>query len=607
MPLTSRSESAFQKVFGLASCSPAWLSGQSLEELERNLWTLVRDREYATFKIEARRAQKSFPLTSPELNRLLGSYLVERSGKGVNLTAPDLTCHVDIVERYAFLYFTKLPGVRGLPVTTSGPVVALLSGGIDSPVAAYKIMKRGCPVIFVHFHSYPFTNLESQEKVRRLVRLLNQYQFQSVLYRVPFAHTQRQIVALTPPETRVIFYRRFMMRIAERLALREGALALVTGDSIGQVASQTLPNLSVISSTVSMPVLRPLVGDDKEEIIQTARAYRDLSRLHLARRGLLFPFRAQTSRDSRPSGGDRGDRSSSRRGGTGGSRPGRCRTRDLRFGFLGNTDNRGRTQHSERSIMRRFAGTLRGAAGVLLAAVLLVPVPGESLGDPSEAVVRVEQLLKRLETQSDSSGSRPETYVLSEKDLNAFLAFRLRKFNPKGVESVKVRFRQDRLLVQADVDLSKVASSKNTPQAGLLTALLGGRHQVEVDGVLEVEDGRGRYRFMGLTLDGVTFPALLLESLIDRLLEATQLPVDPRQPFSMPYGIKRCHNKSGPGHDPNLTRGPDPSILTSNRKGGECWNESRHACWRVLSTSARFWRRKASRSISPEAPSGICS
>ena len=188
--------------------------------------------------------------------------------------------------------------------------------------------------------------------------------------------------------------------------------------------------------------------------------------------------------------------------------------------------------------MRRFAGTLRGAAGVLLAAVLLVPVPGESLGDPSEAVVRVEQLLKRLETQSDSSGSRPETYVLSEEDLNAFLAFRLRKYNPKGVESVKVRFRQDRLLVQADVDLSKVASTKNTPQAGLLTALLGGRHQVEVDGVLEVEDGRGRYRFMGLTLDGVTFPALLLESLIDRLLEATQLPVDPRQPFSMPYGIK---------------------------------------------------------------------
>ena len=260
-----------QKVFGLSSCAPAWLSGQSMEDLERNLWALVRDREFDTFKIQARRAQKSFPLTSPELNRLLGSCLVERSGKGVNLTAPDLTCHVDIVERYAFLYFTRLPGARGLPVTTSGRVVALLSGGIDSPVAAYKIMKRGCPVIFVHFHSYPFTNLESQEKVRRLVRLLNEFQFESVLYRVPFAHTQRQIVAHTPPETRVVFYRRFMLRIAERLALREGALALVTGDSIGQVASQTLANLSVISSTVGMSVLRPLVGDDKEEIIQTAR------------------------------------------------------------------------------------------------------------------------------------------------------------------------------------------------------------------------------------------------------------------------------------------------------------------------------------------------
>ena len=260
-----------QKVFGLASCSSAWLSGQSMEELEKNLWALVKDREFKTFKIEARRAQKTFPLTSPELNRHLGAVLVQRSGKAVDLTSPDLTCHVDIVERYAFLYFSRLPGIRGLPVSTSGKVAVLLSGGIDSPVAAFKLMKRGCPVTFVHFHSYPFTNLESQEKVRQLVRLLSEYQFHSVLYRVPFAETQRQIVAQTPSETRVVFYRRFMLRIAERIALQEGALALVTGDSIGQVASQTLENLSVISSTVSMPVLRPLVGDDKEEIIRMAR------------------------------------------------------------------------------------------------------------------------------------------------------------------------------------------------------------------------------------------------------------------------------------------------------------------------------------------------
>ena len=188
--------------------------------------------------------------------------------------------------------------------------------------------------------------------------------------------------------------------------------------------------------------------------------------------------------------------------------------------------------------MKRFAGTLRGAAGFVLSTALLAGGSGGAFGAPNEAAARVEQLLQRLETQSKSSDSRPETYVLGEEDLNAFLAFRLRKYNPKGVESVRVFFRQDRLLVQADVDLSQVVSSRKAPEAGLLAALLGGRHQVEVDGILEVEDGRGRYRLVGLSLDGVTFPAMLLDSLMDRLIEATQLPVDPRKPFTMPYGIK---------------------------------------------------------------------
>ncbi len=188
--------------------------------------------------------------------------------------------------------------------------------------------------------------------------------------------------------------------------------------------------------------------------------------------------------------------------------------------------------------MTRSARTIRGAAGFVLSTALLAGGPGGASGGPNEATVRVEQLLQRLETQSNSSESRPETHVLTEEDLNAFLDFRLRKYNPKGVESVRVVFRQDRLLVQADVDLSQVVSSRKAPEAGLLAALLGGRHQVEVDGILEVEDGRGRYRLVGLSLDGVTFPAMLLDSLMDRLIEATQLPVDPRKPFTMPYGIK---------------------------------------------------------------------
>ena len=188
--------------------------------------------------------------------------------------------------------------------------------------------------------------------------------------------------------------------------------------------------------------------------------------------------------------------------------------------------------------MKRFAGTLGGAAGLVLTAVLAAGGCGGAFGGPDEAVARVEQLLQRLEARSQSSASSPQTYVLSEEDLNAFLAFRLRKYNPQGVESVRVVFRRDRLLIRADVDLSKLVSSRKAPEAGLLAALLGGRHQVEVDGVLEVEDGRGQYRLEGLRLDGTPFPAMLLDSLVDRLIEATQLSDDPRKPFTMPYGIK---------------------------------------------------------------------
>lgn len=263
--------SRLEKVFGLASYSGAWISAQDLDSLQENIWALIRDQEFATFKIHARRAGKNFPLTSQQLNEQLGALVLERSGKRVKLEDPDLTCFIEIVEKYAFIYFERLKGPGGLPVSSSGKVAVLLSGGIDSPVAAYRIMKRGCRAVFVHFHSHPHTTLESQEKVRQLVSTLTQYQYCSHLYLVPFAECQRQIVAFTPAETRVILYRRLMMRLAERIARREEARALVTGESIGQVASQTLENLQVISQAAGLPVLRPLVGDDKEEIVRLAR------------------------------------------------------------------------------------------------------------------------------------------------------------------------------------------------------------------------------------------------------------------------------------------------------------------------------------------------
>ncbi len=261
-----------ENVFGIASYSPAWACPAELEAMKGALWELVSRRSgFETFKIHSRRADKKFPMDSPYMNEQLGALIREKTGKRVQLRDPDLTCYVHVVDRRAFLYFDRLAGPGGLPVSSAGKVVVLISGGIDSPVAAYKMIRRGCRVVFAHFHSFPHTTSESQEKVRELVSELSRYQFRSVLYLVPFAEAQRRIVALTPPETRVILYRRLMLRAAQRIARRERAKALVTGDSIGQVASQTLDNLAVVSSVARLPVFQPLIGDDKEEIVALAR------------------------------------------------------------------------------------------------------------------------------------------------------------------------------------------------------------------------------------------------------------------------------------------------------------------------------------------------
>jgi thiamine biosynthesis protein ThiI len=258
-------------IFGIAYFAEAWVSERAVENLEQNVWTLIEGRPFKSFRIETRRADKSFPQTSVEINRRVGAYVKERSGARVDLENPELTCWIEIVERYALIYVDRLPGPGGLPVGTSGKVVVLLSGGIDSPVAAWKMIKRGCTSVFVHFHSFPYTNKESQEKAKQIASLLSQYQLRSKVYLVPFAEVQRHIMVDTPLETRVILYRRYMMRLAEQIAHREKARVLVTGDSVGQVASQTVENIDVISRAVSMPILRPLIGDDKIEIIAVAR------------------------------------------------------------------------------------------------------------------------------------------------------------------------------------------------------------------------------------------------------------------------------------------------------------------------------------------------
>jgi tRNA uracil 4-sulfurtransferase len=178
---------------------------------------------------------------------------------------------VEILPGAAFLYMGREQGLGGLPMGTGGRLVALLSGGIDSPVAAWRMMKRGCNVTMVHFHSAPFLSNTSQEKARRLAEVLTRYQLKSKLYLVPFGELQRQITLSVQGDLRVIIYRRLMLRIAQRIASHVRARGLVTGDVIGQVASQTLDNMAVIDQAAQMPVFRPLVAMDKEEIIAEAQ------------------------------------------------------------------------------------------------------------------------------------------------------------------------------------------------------------------------------------------------------------------------------------------------------------------------------------------------
>jgi len=259
-------------VSGIANFSFAWEAPADLEAIRLALAGLIRARTFASFKIDTRRGTKDFPLNSQQLNEELGGFVHGLSGAKVRMDNPELTCFVELVGTRAFLYFSKIPGGGGLPARTGGKVLCLLSGGIDSPVAAFRLLRRGCQVQFVHYHSFPHTTLESQDKVRRLVGILARYQLEGKLHLVPFADVQREIVAYTPPPLRVILYRRFMVRIAETLARKEGAAALVTGDSLGQVASQTLENLRVVSAAAfEFPIFRPLVGDDKEDIIRVAR------------------------------------------------------------------------------------------------------------------------------------------------------------------------------------------------------------------------------------------------------------------------------------------------------------------------------------------------
>jgi len=259
------------KVFGAANFARA---GRAPLDVDAIAAAILRDLDPAdprSFRVSARRADKRFPLTSPQIEREVGGRIKAARGWHVDLDDPELTIHVEALTDEAFYFFGKEPGAGGLPVGSSGRVACLLSGGIDSPVAAWRMMRRGCRVLFVHFHSYPILSRASQEKARELVRLLTEFQYRSRLCLVPFGEIQQQVVLSVAPPLRVVIYRRLMMRIAEALARQHRARALVTGEVVGQVASQTIENLTAINEAATLPVLRPLIGMDKAEITSQAQ------------------------------------------------------------------------------------------------------------------------------------------------------------------------------------------------------------------------------------------------------------------------------------------------------------------------------------------------
>ena len=253
------------------------LAASPLDTLCEAAWQEVRGESFATFAVRARRSDKAFPLNALAIEREVGGYLFDRllaEGRQVrvDLDSPQLTCRIEVTRGPLLVYARRLAGPGGLPPNTAGKLVCLLSGGFDSAVAAYKMMKRGAHLSFVHFWGGGALAGESSvHAARQLVERLVPWQFSAKLYLVPFEPLQREIAARAPDTFRTLLYRRLMLRIAERIALRSGAKGVVTGDSLGQVASQTLQNLQSVGSIARLPLYRPLVGDDKLEIQEIAR------------------------------------------------------------------------------------------------------------------------------------------------------------------------------------------------------------------------------------------------------------------------------------------------------------------------------------------------
>ena len=266
-----QTKEALKNIPGIAYFTFAYKCKQEIDTIKEKAVELLKDKDFESFRVTTKRSNKDFELNSQEVSSQVGAAIVNAYNKEVDLEEFDLNLRIEIVEDYTFLYLKRVEGQRGLPVGVSGKAVSLLSGGIDSPVASYHAIKRGIKVIFIHFSSYPFTEKESVEKTEKIVERLNSFQYESKLYVIPFSEIQQEILTKCEAPFRVLLYRRFMLRIAEKVAKRENAKALVTGESVGQVASQTLENMGAVEAVAELPVLRPLIGMNKEEITKKAK------------------------------------------------------------------------------------------------------------------------------------------------------------------------------------------------------------------------------------------------------------------------------------------------------------------------------------------------
>lgn len=262
-----------KKIFGIVNFIPSHCCEASMEKLKQDIALALPHFPFHSFAVRAKKCEAQTPLGGQYLNETIGQWVKDQTGAKVDLENPQTTLFIKMFHDRFFFGFEKIAGPGGLPVGSAGAVAGLLSGGIDSPVACLKMMKRGCRLLFIHFHSAPFASEQSLDKAAALADHLATFQGGGLLLAVPFGAIQREIVAKVPEAWRVLLYRRIMLRIAEGLAKEHVCEGLVTGESLSQVASQTLSNLAAIDRAVSLPVFRPLIGMDKVEIVAEARAF----------------------------------------------------------------------------------------------------------------------------------------------------------------------------------------------------------------------------------------------------------------------------------------------------------------------------------------------